>query len=73
MVTHALPTLGSLESKTRHAVLAALERATADCSNLYKKGKRSFELLGKINPDEVARHAPSFRRCSYILIQRLGR
>lgn len=62
----ALPPLEDLESRHRDEVLGRLEKATGDCPNKYKKGKRSFEILGKLNPDTLEQ-LPSFQRARRIL------
>lgn len=67
---NALPPLHNLERRDRHAVHDGLERATRSCSNAYRKGKRSFEVLGKL---EVAalRALPAFARMERVLKARL--
>lgn len=65
--TSALPATVNLESRSRESVQDALVHATRGCSNKYAKGKRSFEILGKLNPDNLRRHLPSFVRCERIL------
>ena len=49
----ALPPLKNLESRHRHDVQDQLMHATRNCSNAYAKGKRSFEVLGKLVPGYV--------------------
>jgi hypothetical protein len=63
----ALPPLDNLESRGRHAIQDALARATKDCPNAYQKGKRSFQLVGKLQAATLARHLPSFKRMVEIL------
>jgi hypothetical protein len=67
----ALPSLVDLEQQLRHDVQNKLIRATRDCSNSYEKGKRSFEILGKLMPATLEKHLPSFVRVRRILNQRL--
>lgn len=67
----ALPPLTDLESRSRQAVLSSLEQATRDCQNRYEKGKRSFVLLGKLDPTVLQQSLPSFQRCLRILTERL--
>jgi hypothetical protein len=62
----ALPSLVGLESRDRHEVHDSLVKASAECSNGFKKGKRSFELLAIVNPDELEKHLPSFARVKRI-------
>jgi len=66
----ALPKPYNLESQHRHDVHDKLERATRNCSNAYAKGKRSFELLGKLNPSALSA-LPSFSRMVRILSSKL--
>ena len=47
-----------LEAVAKATVLTALDRATAQCSKRYEKGKVSFELLAKIDPGRVAEACP---------------
>jgi hypothetical protein len=63
---NSLPALNNLESCDRHTVQKKLETATASCSNAYKKGKRSFEILGVLDP-EALKSLASFRRANRIL------
>jgi len=67
----ALPPLENLEQRNRHDVQDRLIRATRDCSNPYEKGKRSFEIIGKLNPDTLQELLPSFRRTRRILSKNL--
>lgn len=59
---NALLPLVGLESRLRHGVLDALERATRTCGRNrgYRKGATSFNLLGRLNPVTVEAHVPSF-------------
>lgn len=68
---NALPSLVSLESRGRHEVQDALVRATKDCKNAYEKNKRSFEVLGKLDPEELEKNLASFRRIRRILVANL--
>ena len=63
----ALPALQDIEQRNRSAILDALEKASSDCSGPYRKGPKSFELLGKLNPDVLQQHLPSFRRAQRVL------
>lgn len=67
----ALPALTIMESRTRDSVQNALVRATRNCNNAYEKGRRSFEVLGKLDPDALQSHLPSFDRCKRILDEKL--
>ena len=58
-----LPDDNNLESRTKEDILAALKRATSSSNKgEYKKGRDSFDLLGKLNPDELKSKLPHFRR-----------
>lgn len=63
----ALPPLDNMEKRDRHDVQDSLIKATRSCKNAYGKGKRSFEILGKLNPDTLRAHLPSFQRMLRIL------
>ena len=67
----ALPALQDPESRTRQEVQQKLAHATRNCVNAYAKGKRSFEVLGKLSPTELKKHLPSFRRMLRILGEEL--
>jgi hypothetical protein len=67
----ALPALVGLESRHRDTVQNALVHATRKCSNKYRKGKRSFTILGKLTPDTLATCLPSFARARGILERKL--
>ena len=47
-----------LEAVPKAAALSALDRATAQCSKRYGKGRVSFELLAKIDAGRVAAACP---------------
>ena len=66
-----LPPTNGLESKERHDVQDRLERASRDCRNAFAKGKRSFEVLGKLDPTVLSQHLPSFARVKRILDEKL--
>ncbi len=67
----ALPPLYNLEQRNRHDVVDRLYHATSGCPNKYAKGKRSFEILGKLEPSTLARYLPSFVRILRILDRKL--
>jgi hypothetical protein len=68
---NALPVLHNLENRTRDDVRDRLVHASRDCSNAYSKGKRSFEVLAKLDPAVLKQHLPSFVRVERILKERL--
>lgn len=63
----ALPPLHNLEGRPRDAIQNALTHATRKCSNTYTKGKRSFEVLGQLEPGTLSKHLPSFVRVRRVL------
>ena len=67
----ALPALSDLETRARDDIQGALSHATRTCANAYRKGKRSFEVLGKLNPETLEAHLPSFKRMRVVLGNRL--
>ena len=67
----ALPAPTNLESRHRHDVLDALERATRGCTNAYTKNKRSFEALAAVDPAALRTLLPSFERMIRILEEKL--
>ncbi|MBI3716703.1 MAG: DUF4276 family protein [Betaproteobacteria bacterium] len=67
----ALPSLTDLENRNRHEVCDQLEHASRNCSNAFSKGKRSFEVLAKLNPDVLKLRLPSFARVIRILKDKL--
>lgn len=67
----ALPPLVDLEQRLRHDVQGKLVHATRNCPNAYTKGKRSFEILGKLTPAALEQHLPSFVRIRRILDRKL--
>jgi len=69
----ALPPLTDMEQRLRHEVQDQLAQSTRDCTNRYVKGKRSFEILGKLTADVLEKHLPSFARFRKILGQKLRR
>ena len=64
---NALPPLNNLEARNRHDVYDNLVHASRNCSNVYSKGKRSFEVLAKLDPAVLKQHLPSFVRVDRIL------
>ena len=69
--TSALPPLVNVESRERHDVQTGLENATEKCSKAYAKDKRSFEILGELDPEVLKPHLPSFVRILRILDESL--
>lgn len=67
----ALLAIDKIEHRGRQVVQEALFHATRNCTNSYKKGKRSFRILSELNPQELERHLPSFRRLKKILNEKL--
>lgn len=67
----ALPSLNDLEQRSRQEVQEKLNHATRSCSNAYQKGKRSFEILGKLEPEVLGTHLVAFQRARRILNEKL--
>ena len=67
---NALPPKENLESHHRHELKDKLEKATKDCTNRFKKGERSFEVLAIVTPAAL-RSLPSFARMERILKEKL--
>lgn len=67
----ALPPAIGLEIRGRVEVHQKLEHATRDCSNSYQKGKRSFVVVGELNPSALEPILPSFARVKRILHRKL--
>lgn len=47
---NALPPTDNLENRSRADVHDRLAHATRNCANAYQKGKRSFVVVGELNP-----------------------
>ena len=69
---NALPSATNLESRSTGDVQNGLENATRDCAAPYTKGPRSYEVVGKLNPDTLESSLPSFGRARRILDNRLS-
>jgi hypothetical protein len=69
--TSALPAPSGIESRDRHDVQTGLVNATKKCANAYAKGKRSFEVLGELDPEVLKPHLPNFVRVLRILDENL--
>lgn len=67
---NALPPLIDLENRNRKEVHDKLTQATRDCSNAYAKGKRSFEVVGVLNPTALS-SLPAFARMARVLKTKL--
>jgi hypothetical protein len=67
----ALPPATNLENQGRTKIHDKLEHATRKCSNAYRKGKRSFLLVGELNPQALEPLLPSFARVKRILNAKL--
>ena len=63
----ALPAVNNLESQDRVTVQKSLFHATSNCIGPYEKGKKSYEILGEINPASIEPLLPSFKRARDIL------
>ena len=67
----ALPELDNLEERRRGYLNDRLESATLLCPDPFNKGRNSFQVLGKIDPNVLEEHLPSFRRVRRILRDKL--
>lgn len=69
---NALPADSDLESRSKEDVEDALEKATQPSSKgRYHKGNDSFYLLSEVDPAELRRRLPHFRRFADALESRL--
>ncbi len=68
---NALPPLNGLEQRSRQDVQKKIAHATRTGDTPYKKGKCSFDLLGKLDPSTLKKHLPSFVRVDRILKEKL--
>lgn len=68
--TSKIPAWKDLEAQPKLTVFKALENATAECEKPYAKGKVSFEILGKINPQKVKDQCPNAKRLLDFLAQK---
>ena len=57
-----IPAWKDLEAQSKTVVFEVLDKATAECDKPYKKGKVSFEILGKTNPHKVKEKCPNAKR-----------
>lgn len=67
----ALPPPDGLEAREPAEVQDALVHASRDCRNAYKKGRRAFEIVAKLEPAALEACLPSFARMKRVLGQRL--
>jgi hypothetical protein len=69
----ALPQLDNLESRPKHDVQQKLKHATRPCgpNRMYKKGRRSFELIAELDPSELKKHLPHFKMFCTVLDKKL--
>ena len=72
MSANALPPNADLESRRKQDVTDALRNATQSSSKgHYHKGNHSFDLLGRVQPEELKSRLPHFRRFVETLQKRL--
>lgn len=69
---NALPARPEIENIEKKDVLDGLENATRHCGKKgrYDKGRHSFEILAKIDPDKVKQASPHAKRLVEILIDK---
>lgn len=60
----ALPPLNDLERRSKGDVQRKLKHATRECGDdrMYRKGKRSFELIAELDPSVLKERLPHFNR-----------
>jgi hypothetical protein len=68
---NALLPLEGIETRDRHSIQASLVSATKACKNSYEKNKRSFELLGNLDPEFLKENLSDFARVHRILQRKL--
>lgn len=68
-----LPALSELEARAKDEIQGQLVGATRQCgpARRYNKGRRSFELLGKLRAVELKLHLPHFKRLCQGLEEKL--
>ena len=72
MSANALPPDADLESRCKPDVTVALRNATQSSGKgRYHKGNHSFDLLGRVEPEELKSRLPHFRRFVETLETRL--
>src|SRR5438552_3705655 len=66
---HSLPNVWSGKSSRCHIKpsIHCKAHVTPKCSNAYTKGKRSFEVLGQLDPATLSTYLPSLVRVRRIL------
>ena len=68
---NALTPLFNLENRERDKVFASLKNSTRTHKTPYAKGKHSYDLLEKLDPEVLKRHLPAFARMVHILSAKL--
>ncbi len=70
----ALPPLNGLEARSTNDVQQKLKNATRPCGHdrMYKKGKRSFELIAELDPSELNERLPHFKTLCEALDKKLN-
>ena len=69
---NTLPPLVKLENRSRGDVQSRLENATKNSPGPYTKGPKSYMVLGRLDPDTLESHLPSFGRVRKILDDKLS-
>ena len=63
MNPNALPPDNDLENRSKDDIASDIEAATRTSSKgVYNKGRDSFDLLGKVNPNQLKAKLPHFKR-----------
>ena len=67
-----LPELDRLEDIGPGRLNDVLQSATRFCIEPFRKGRSSFTMLGRLDPNVLEEHLPSFSRVRRILTKKLG-
>ena len=63
----ALPGNPNVERVSKADVLSSLQAATRECQQAFSKGRQSFEILERLNPDRILAVSPHFARLVEVL------
>ena len=63
--------IADVESRPRNAIQDSLVQATRRCKAGYVKGKRSFQIVARLDPESLREYLPSFQRFERVLKEKL--
>ena len=63
--------IADVESRPRNAIQDSLVQATRGCKVGYVKGKRSFQIVARLDPESLREYLPSFQRFERVLKEKL--